>query len=158
MNLGVSNDCPLTSTPARKALSDLRGCGAQGAGEDLGDCMEVAECKSSYVQEMNNKIFDNDKKLSSVIVPYNKDPNQELLTEAIKAYGTQKAINKKVKKKKKERKGRAEEEADQARAKSSSRHEMQGPARVHLTDEEKKRRDVPYDLIPRSQLSFQYLI
>ncbi|GLJ27453.1 hypothetical protein SUGI_0538850, partial [Cryptomeria japonica] len=72
-----------------------------------------------------------------------------------------------------ERKGRAEEEAEQPRAKSSSRHEMQGPARVNITDEEKKRRDVSYDLIPRSQvaaiegnhifktanpLSFQYLI
>ncbi|GLJ27411.1 hypothetical protein SUGI_0538150 [Cryptomeria japonica] len=37
-----------------------------------------------------------------------------------------------------ERKGRAEEGVEQPRAKSSSRHEMHDPARVCITDEEKK--------------------
>ncbi|GLJ41772.1 hypothetical protein SUGI_0864530 [Cryptomeria japonica] len=36
-------------------------------------------------------------------------------------------------------KGRAEEETEQPRANSSSRHEMQNPATVHITDAERKK-------------------
>ncbi|GLJ43646.1 hypothetical protein SUGI_0908600 [Cryptomeria japonica] len=44
-------------------------------------------------------------------------------------------------------KGRAEEEAEQPRANSSSRHEIQNPASVHITDAERKKWEVPYDLL-----------
>ncbi|GLJ43647.1 hypothetical protein SUGI_0908640 [Cryptomeria japonica] len=52
-------------------------------------------------------------------------------------------------------KGRAEEEAEQPRANSSSRHEMQNPASVHITDAERKKWEVPYDLLC-NELIFSY--
>ncbi|GLJ43879.1 hypothetical protein SUGI_0914690 [Cryptomeria japonica] len=44
-------------------------------------------------------------------------------------------------------KGRAEEEAEQPRGNSSSRHEMQNAESVHITAAERKKWEVPYDLL-----------
>ncbi|GLJ43645.1 hypothetical protein SUGI_0908590 [Cryptomeria japonica] len=55
----------------------------------------------------------------------------------------------------KQGKSRAEEEAEQPRANSSSRHKMQNPASVHLADAERKKWEVPYDLLC-NELIFSY--
>ncbi|GLJ43644.1 hypothetical protein SUGI_0908580 [Cryptomeria japonica] len=50
---------------------------------------------------------------------------------------------------------RAEEEAEQPRANSSYRHEMQNPASVHITDAKRKKSEVPYDRLC-NELIFSY--